>query len=229
MISKNISNYDLVIFDCDGTLVNSEALCNQALLGLVNQYSQQHYTIHHALESWAGNTVSAVLATVEAEQSIKLPTDIAQRYVDACNAALKSDLEVVSGALDFVAKCAANTLVCVGSNGERRNVIDSLKLCDFSPKHFEEKNIFTRIQVLNGKPAPDLFLFAAEKMGVSPTRCLVIEDSPTGAKAGIAAGMDVLGFTGVSHDLISQEKKLVDVGVRAVFSDIIHMSDYLGL
>lgn len=227
--SKNISDYDLVIFDCDGTLVNSEAICNQVLVDLVNQNSSMAYTLDHALDIWAGRTLVSVLESIEQENSIKFPVDMSAQYVRECKARYPTDLKAIDGALDLVGACHGRLRVCVGSNGERQNVIDSLTICNFSPRYFEESSIFTRIQVPFGKPAPDLFLFAAAKMGAAPERCLVIEDTPTGAQAGVAAGMDVLGFTGVSHDPISQKKRLLEVGVQSIFSDIIHMRDYLGL
>lgn len=229
MSSKKISDYDLVIFDCDGTLVNSEAICNQVLVDLVNQNSPIQYTLDHALDIWAGRTLSNVLESIEEEHSIKFPDDMAHQYVRECNLRYPTDLKIIDGAMDLVKACDSVTKICVGSNGERQNVLDSLNICEFSPTYFKEETIFTRIQVSQGKPAPDIFLFAAETMSVKPERCLVIEDSPAGAQGGVAAGMDVLGFIGVSHLPKEQEKKLLKVGVKAVFSDIIHMREYLGL
>jgi len=221
--------YDLVIFDCDGTLVNSEEICNQALVDLVNEHVLEKYTLHHALEVWAGNTVSTVLKLVEDERGVVLPEDMPKKYVAACNKKLKTDLKEVPGALDFVRACNVNVPICVGSNGERQNVFDSLNLCGFSPEFFEEDTIFTRIQVSQGKPDPELFLFAAKNMGVAPERCLVIEDSPTGVLAGVRAGMTVYGITAVSHDPVRQKEKLENAGAHAVFSDIIHMRKSLNV
>lgn len=229
MNSKNISDYDLIIFDCDGTLVDSESICNQVLVDLVNKNTPIVYTLNHALDVWAGRTLSNVLKSIEKENSITFPDDMPQQYVRECNLRYPTELKAIDGAMDLVEFCHGMKKICVGSNGERQNVFDSLSLCEFSPKYFSEENIFTRIQVPVGKPEPDLFLFAAANMNALPERCLVIEDSPTGVEAGVAAGMDVLGFTGVSHAPSTQEKRLFEAGAKAVFTDIIHIREYLDL
>lgn len=221
-------SYDAIIFDCDGTLVDSEEICNQVLVSLVNKYVSAPYDIQHALNNWAGHTISKVIDVVEGERRCTLPDDIGQQYVEACNRQLKLDLQPVANALNFVAQSSEKVKICVGSNGERKNVFESLALCQFSPLYFNETNIFTRIQVEQGKPAPDLFLFAADQIGVAPERCLVIEDSPTGTLAGVAAGMDVFGFTGTAHDKESQAEKLKKAGAARVFDDFIHMGEALG-
>jgi len=223
-----LSDYDLIIFDCDGTLVDSEAICNAVLVDLVNQYADKQYTLDYALCYWAGMTLSNVLAVVQEEQGCDFPDDVRDRYVETCNQKYQIDLKPVSGAIDLVESCNQSVEICVGSNGERTNVFDSLKLCGFSPNYFTEDNIFTRIQVPNGKPEPDLFLFAAEKMAVDPKRCLVIEDSESGVTAGKEAGMEVWGFTGVSHDPIVQEKTLLAAGALSVFERLIHIQQRLG-
>lgn len=221
--------FDLIIFDCDGTLVDSEAICNQVLVDLVNANAPIEYTLHHALDVWAGNTLSTVLKGIEKDLGITFPDDMAKQYVEGCNKMYPTDLKAIDGALDFVHACNTRVKICVGSNGERQNVFDSLRLGGFSPNYFNEDTTFTRIQVAVGKPAPDLFLFAAAQMGVDPARCLVIEDSPTGTLAGVAAGMEVLGLTAVSHAPEIQKEKLIQGGASHVFEDIIHMREHLGL
>jgi HAD superfamily hydrolase (TIGR01509 family) len=221
-------DYDLIIFDCDGTLVDSESICNAVLVDLVNEYSSKKYTLDYALEHWAGASLSNVLSMVQKEVDVIFPDGIAQHYIKECNSGYKLGLKSINGAVNFVNEIKHKNKICVGSNGERNNVIESLELCGFSPKLFQEDNIFTRIQVPNGKPAPDLFLFAAQKMEVTPSMCLVIEDSPTGVLAGVAAGMEVWGFTGTAHDLDLQGKKLKKAGASRVFNDFIHMSEALG-
>jgi len=221
--------YDLIIFDCDGTLVRSEDICNQSLTDLVNIYSPYPYTLNHALENWAGMTLSDVLKMVAKEQDINFPPDMRDRYVVACNKAYTKDKLHIDGALDFVSACTQRTKICVGSNGERGTVFNSLELCGYKPAYFDDNTIFTRIQVKQGKPAPDLSWMAAEKMGASPARTLVIEDSVTGVEAGIAAGMTVWGFTGASHCKNELESRLKQAGAQAVFDSFIHMAERLNL
>ena len=133
----------------------------------------------------------------------------------------------ILGALDFVKHVSNYFKIAVASNGMRINVVKSLEVIGVK-NYFTDKYVFTRQDVENPKPAPDLFLFAAEKMGVSPEKCLVIEDSPTGVKGGVAAGMDVYGFTGVSNDKEKQEKALKEAGAMAIFDDFIHIREALG-
>jgi beta-phosphoglucomutase-like phosphatase (HAD superfamily) len=116
----------------------------------------------------------------------------------------------------------------VASNGERSNVVESLNLTGLK-KHFVDGHIFTKIQVKNPKPHPDLFLFAATQMGVAPENCVVIEDSAAGVRAGVAAGMMTFGFTGASHDPIKQAEILKSAGATAVYPRLIHIREHLYL
>ena len=107
---------------------------------------------------------------------------------------------------------------CVASNGERNNVISSLKnigLYDL----FGDHRIFTKSQVARGKPAPDLFLFAADKMQCQPEHCIVIEDSTAGVKAGVAAGMRTIGLTAASPDPDDAGARLIEAGAHIICRD----------
>ena len=188
--------HDLIIFDCDGTLVDSELLCNSALVEILNECGVTQYNIDHAMQHWVGKTLSDVLGEVGAEQGRDFPADIGKRYIAKCNARYKTDLRPIDGALDLVGACSGQTKICVGSNGQRDNVIQSLTLCGFSPAYFTEENIFTKIQVSVGKPAPELFLFAASNMNGDPAKTLVIEDSLSGVQAGVCGGYGSLGLYG---------------------------------
>lgn len=220
-------DYDLIIFDCDGTLVDSELLCNKVSAGLLNDLGFDEYTSENFMAEFIGNTWTNIYKILEKKHNTKLPADLIAQYVEGVNQSLETDLQIVEGALDFV-KLANGKKTCVASNGQRLNVLKSLKVGQFIPNYFDESLVFTSCQVSRGKPEPDLFLFAAEKMNVSPDQCLVIEDSPTGVKAGAAAGMDVYGFTGVAHNKEEQEKELKLAGATAVFDDFIHISKALG-
>ncbi|MAZ77014.1 MAG: HAD family hydrolase [Micavibrio sp.] len=229
MNSKNISDYDLIIFDCDGTLVDSEYLNNKVSADLLNDFGLKQYTPENFMAEFTGFTWSDIRRIIETRHQTKLPDNLITTYVEWVNELLEENLQPVRGAMEFVDACHRQINICVGSNGQRSNVLKSLDIGGFSPKYFSEENIFTRIQVPVGKPEPDLFLFAAANMNALPERCLVIEDSSPGVEAGVAAGMDVLGFTGVSHAPSTQEKRLFEAGAKAVFTDIIHIREYLDL
>lgn len=222
-------NHDLIIFDCDGTLVDSELLCNTALVEVLNENGVTDYNIDYALKHWVGKTFTDVLVQVQTETGATFPEGIGQSYIQKSHEKYQTDLGPVKHANDLVKRCAANFDICVGSNGERNNVMDSLSICGFLPEFFTEENIFTRIQVPQGKPAPDLFLFAAANMNREPAKSLVIEDSISGVKAGVAAGMEVWGFTGVSHTPKKQTEIMKKAGASHVFTSLIHIAEQLGV
>ncbi len=221
--------YDLVIFDCDGTLVDSETLNNQATLDVLSACGIDGYTLDHAFHHWMGTTYSSIALRVQMETGKILPDNFVQRCIARVAELQDQELRAVKGATDLVETLKAkNVPSCVASNGERTNVINSIRLTGLS-KFYDEERIFTKIQVERPKPAPDIFLFAAEKMGTEPGRCVVIEDSEAGVTGGVAAGMTVIGFTGTSHDKTMQEARLKKAGASAVIDDFIHMPDLLGI
>jgi len=220
-------DYDLIIFDCDGTLVDSEYLNNLALIETLNRHGVTQYDMDYALQYFAGGTLSNIFIVIEDEQNITLDRQrFTSEYMDLICAKQKSDLNIVDGALEVVEHCKSMAKICVASNGERDSVLRALSLTGLD-SFFPENHVFTKIQVENGKPAPDLFLYAAKQMNVDPSRCLVLEDSPTGVQAGVRAGMDVWGFVGVSHDPNQQKITLKKDGALKVFDDFIHISSTL--
>ena len=220
--------YDLVIFDCDGTLVDSETLNNQATLDVLSACGVDGYTLDHAFHHWMGTTYSSIALRVQMETGKQLPADFVQRCIARVAELQEQELRAVKGAIDMVKALQAKGIpACVASNGERTNVLNSIRLTGLSP-YFPEERVFTKIQVDRPKPAPDIFLFAAEKMGVDPKGCIVIEDSEAGAMGGVAAGMPVVGFTGTSHDKVRQEARLKAAGASPIIDDFIHMPGILG-
>ncbi len=221
--------YDLIIFDCDGTLVDSEYLNNKVTADVLNNIGLTEYTVEKCLEDFAGNSWSNILTMLRERHSIDIPSSIVDDYIIKVQEGMKTTNMEIKGALEFVARCNDKCKIAVGSNGERSNVLQELEVLGFMDL-FSEETVYTKIQVKNPKPAPDLFLFAAEQIGnVAADKCLVFEDSPTGTKAGVAAGMEVWGFIGVSHDPETQEKKLLEAGASRVFSDFIHIREALGV
>lgn len=221
-------NPDLIIFDCDGTLVNSELLYNTVISDLLIEAGFSYYTPAVCLELFTGLTMSAIRAYVEEREGVDLSASMTSEiYVGRAQDMMDKGLSPIEGAAGLLVSCvAAGKPICVASNGERSSVIKSLKmtgLYEYFGGH--DDHIFTKIQVKNAKPAPDLFLFAAERMGVTPERCLVVEDSVAGVKAGVAAGMQVVGFTGSHHDPESHALTLEKAGAHEVVSQLVHIGD----
>lgn len=219
--------FDLIIFDCDGTLTDSEDVNNQAVVDVLSDLGLTQYTLEHALKHWAGKGVPEVFLSIQMETGTVLPEDIVVRYIYRVAELQKTALKPVEGAPELVAFAKTKCKICVASNGERKNVVDSLEMTGLLG-HFDEGTVFTRNDVKYPKPYPDLFLFAATKMGVEPERCLVIEDSTTGVRAGVAASMAVWGFTGSSHNPVKQQEALLSAGAHAIFPRLIHIKDHLG-
>ncbi|UJW75517.1 HAD family hydrolase [Rhizobium sp. SL42] len=187
----------LIIFDCDGVLVDSEPI---ALSVLTETLGMSGIAIDEegAAKRYLGRSLTTVRSLVREEYGLQIDDPFLTRMRDLLYARFSSELRPIHGiqtALDSLE--AAGIAWCVASSSQ----IERIALClsatgmldRFSP------HIFSASMVTHGKPAPDLFLFAANKMGVEPSECLVVEDSPAGILAARAAGMDVLAFTGGSH------------------------------
>ena len=219
--------YDLIIFDCDGTLVNSEYLNNKVSSDMLIEFGLSEYTPEKCVAEFTGNTWTNIKIKPESQHDIKLPEDFISQYIARVHQEMDKAPTPIEGAVEFVKASKERTKICVASNGERANVRKFLSLHDYDD-YFREDNTFTRVQVPQGKPEPDIFFYAAEKMKADPSRCLVIEDSPTGVTAGVAAGMDVFGFTGASDTPEFQGKMLQKAGAKRIFTDFIHIAEALG-
>lgn len=207
---------ELVIFDCDGTLVDSEDLNNQATADVLAELGYPQYDYKFCLNELVGMTMTAVKALIEEREGHKLPDDFIQRFINLVLSRMRDGVRPVPHSPHAVDVLSKGYKICVASNGERNNVLQSIRSVGLFD-YFGEEHIFTKIQVPRGKPFPDLFLFAAEKMGVAPEKCVVIEDSVPGVQAGVAAGMQVIGITAVNHDPENAVKDMKKAGAQVVF------------
>jgi len=222
-----MEQFDLIIFDCDGTLVDSEELNCEASVLVLEDLGIFDYSVQTYLDRFTGLTLSASIEIIEKETGKTIPEDIRNKYVSKVAELQKTELKPDPETIGVLEKLKDKLKMCVGSNGERSNVMSSLHLSGFDP-FFNEDNIFTKIQVERPKPYPDLFLFAAVRMGVSPEKTLVLEDSEAGVQAGKAAGMRVWGYTGTSHDPESASESLKKAGAEKVINRFIHIPELLG-
>lgn len=223
-----MNDFDLIIFDCDGTLTDSEYVNNQSVLDVLADDGITQFDIDYAYKHWLGTTLSGIALSIQMETGRQLPEDFALRCMRRGMELQDGFLKPVEGAPELVAAAAQKFKICVASNGERTSVLRSLEKCGLM-QYFTEDTVFTKIQVKNPKPYPDLFLFAAARMGADPSRCLVIEDSMTGTRAGIAAGMTTWGFSGSSHNPEKQRENLLAAGAHAVYPRLIHMREELSI
>jgi len=183
----------LAIFDCDGVLVDSEVISNDVLARALSAEGLAT-TLAQARAAYQGLLLSQVVRAAEQRLGHALPADFLERYERERAVAFRRELKAVPGAADAVASFrAAGIEVCVASQGSLAKTRLSLELTGLR-QCFGEDALFSGQLVARGKPHPDLFLHAAERMGVAPARCVVIEDSPSGVAGAVAAGMRVFGY-----------------------------------
>jgi HAD superfamily hydrolase (TIGR01509 family) len=186
--------YELVIFDCDGVLVDSEPISNRILAERLTATGLPTST-EDAIRDYMGRSWKSDQVLIEQRLGRPLPDGWVDGYHAEVFAAFERELEAVPGiaaALD-----AIELPWCVASSSAHpriRLALTSTGLLD----RFEGR-IFSSTDVEHGKPAPDLFLHAAATMGAAPERCVVVEDAPAGVQAGLAAGMTVLGYAGLTR------------------------------
>jgi HAD superfamily hydrolase (TIGR01509 family) len=193
----------LVIFDCDGVLVDSEVISNEVLARALSAEGLAT-TLAEARSAYQGLLLTEVVSDAQQRLGRALPADWLERYEQDRTAAFRRELQPVPGAAAAVAACLdAGLEVCVASQGKLEKTRLSLDLTGL--RHlFAERALFSAEQVPRGKPHPDLFLYAAKTMRTSPRGCVVIEDSPSGVTAARAAGMRVLGYSADSDPVALQ-------------------------
>jgi HAD superfamily hydrolase (TIGR01509 family) len=207
--------FDLIIFDCDGVLVDSEVIACRVDADTLTRHGYP-ITAEQVLDRFLGRSMREVNLEVEAELGRSLPDDFSTRLLDELYRSFAAELEAVPhihATLDTIAQP-----VCVASSSSHERMRISLGRAGLYDRF--APHIFSATQVRNGKPAPDLFLFAAEQMAMSPKQCLVIEDSAPGIAAALAAGMTVLGFHGGSHCRPGYADTLRAAGAAATFDDM---------
>jgi len=200
---------DLVIFDCDGVLVDSEPISNRELAAALSEIGLPT-TTEQAMRRYMGLSWPAAYALFEQALGRPLPEGFERDFWRRLDAALRAELTPVPGihaALD-----AISTPSCVASSGRIDKMRVTLGLTGLYERF--EGRIFSAADVARAKPFPDLFLHAAERMGAAPARCVVVEDSPRGVQAGVAAGMRVLGYAARSD-----ARELAAAGART-FTDM---------
>jgi len=213
--------FDLVIFDCDGVLVDSERLSIRLDVELLATLGWP-MAEDEVVERWVGRTEAAMRAEIEEHLGRSVEAEWAafsERYVEA----FAAELEPVDGVADAVdAVQAAGLATCVASSGDlgkiRRNLAKTGLL------HRFDGRLFSADDVEHGKPAPDLFLHAAAAMGVAPGRTAVVEDSVHGVVAGVAAGMAVFAYAGG----VTPASRLARPGVT-VFDSMADLPELLGI
>lgn len=211
--------FDLVIFDCDGVLVDSEVISCRAHAAMLTRHGYP-VTEDQVLDRFLGVSDRDARLAIEAETGRPLPADFETLMKQAALQSYADQLRPVPHMVETIA--AIQLPKCVASSGTPEKIRHGLTcagLYDLVAPH-----VFSAVQVERGKPAPDLFLFAAEQMKAPPARCVVIEDSAPGIIGALAAGMTVLGFHGGSHCRPGYADRLRAAGAAATFDDMRELS-----
>jgi HAD superfamily hydrolase (TIGR01509 family) len=189
----------LVIFDCDGVLVDSEVISNRVLAETLTDEGLPT-TVAEARRDYQGLLLADVLANAQAKLGRPLPDGWVAAYERDRAAAFRRELRPVAGACEAVQRLeAAGIAVCVASQGKLEKTNLSLALTGLD-RLFPESARFSAESVARGKPAPDLFLYAAAAMQAQPASCVVVEDTPSGVSAAVSAGMRALGYVADSDE-----------------------------
>ncbi len=206
---------NLIIFDCDGVLVDSEFISCKVFSEALLKYGYPIST-EECVKRFTGLNENTCRQMIMEESRINIPPDYwtleQPNLLKAYETELTPLLQPVLEMLDVL-----KIPRCVASNGSKNHVLNCLEFTK-QLDYFTDKSIFSAQQVQKPKPAPDLFLFAAQEMGVKPENCIVIEDSSTGAHAAIAAGMQVLMFLGGTHARFSWYRSQVAIHDKPMLS-----------
>ncbi|MGH1570755.1 HAD family hydrolase [Methylobacterium sp. P31] len=205
----------LVIFDCDGVLVDSEPLSLACLTAGLNRIGVE-IDLATVRTRFTGTSMVSIMAHIARDYGITAPAGFVEAVKAETLALFDAELRAMRGVAEAVA--ALDLPVCVASSSDPVRLRHSLGLTGLLPLFGD--HVFSAMQVERGKPFPDLFLFAADRMGAAPAACLVIEDSVPGVMAARNAGMRVAGFTGGGHwghDPAGAD--LVQAGAARIFSD----------
>ena len=182
---------ELVLFDCDGVLVDSERVANEVFARVLDEVCGLQFSLEEMFETFVGRSRQQCLQKVEDLTGKAPPPELDRRYRQDINAALEETVRAVDG-IEAVLE-GLSVPYCVASSGSHDKMRMTLGRTGLD--RFFDSNVFSTSEVENGKPHPDIYLHAARLMGITdPARCLVVEDSPVGVEGAVAAGMRVFGY-----------------------------------
>lgn len=201
--------FELTIFDCDGVLINSEMIAARVESAAYKREGFEMEPLGFA-EHFAGQTHAAIHAIIEEELGRKLDKDFQEKLAEAFLELADAELTAVAGVEDMLDRVEGPRCICSNSKSDylQRYLSDVGLYERFAPHIFSASEVGTKAS----KPDPNVFMVAAQHFQVDPARCLVVEDSAFGVKAGVAAGMTVIGFVGADHSWPGHAEVLMAAG-----------------
>jgi HAD superfamily hydrolase (TIGR01509 family) len=213
--------FDAIIFDFDGVLLESEFEANVQLAELLTELGHRH-TAGEAIRHYTGLSGDDFIAAVERRIGTRLPSEFHDRMREKSIRALKDGIDEVTGAVAFVRSLPSDLPKAVASSSSSkwiRGHLEHLGLTDAFGEHVHSG----REHVSRGKPAPDIYLHAADRLGVDIGRSVILEDSEVGARGAVASGATVIGLAAGRHCFDGHDGMLRSAGVTAVaysFEDV---------
>lgn len=212
------TTFDLVIFDCDGVLVNTEPLANQVYVHMLGEHGYQVNSEEY-LREFSGAAVTKRLEVTSQKLNWTPPVNFIPTFHERLSTLTQRELQLVPGIHALIESLSAP--ICIASNGTRKEILLRLKLAKLA-EYFGDK-IFSGMEMAHPKPAPDVYLAAAKSFNVTPSRCVVIEDSLPGVTAAVRAGMKVYG-----HATITPSASLRAAGAIP-FANMLELKSILSL
>ena len=213
----------VVIFDCDGVLVDSEIIANRVLAALLSRHGYPITTME-SMHKFTGSTIPGVIKTIK-DEGVDLPDDFEPHLRERDVKAFEAELQAVAG-VQATLERLGDIPKCVASSGPPAKIKRNLEITGLIK--YLDPHLFSARHVKHPKPAPDLFHFAAMRMNVKESECIVIEDSAVGVQGAKRAGMRAFGFIGASHRTADDIAKLRAAGADLVFDDMAELPELLG-
>jgi HAD superfamily hydrolase (TIGR01509 family) len=201
-----------IIFDFDGVIADSEVLANVVLADMLTAWGLPT-SLDQSLDRYMGKRLPDLIMAIGGELGRPLPESFADDLQAATLARFRTDLAEVAGARQFLKAYGAIDR-CIASSSSHDRLALSLDVLGLADRFIGR--VFSADEVARGKPHPDLFLMAASRLDADPGRCLVIEDSESGVRAGIAAGMTVIGLCAGTHIRPGHGERLMTAGAHHV-------------
>jgi HAD superfamily hydrolase (TIGR01509 family) len=219
-------DFRAIIFDFDGVLLESEYEGNRELAALLTEFGHPH-EVEDTLRLYVGLNGGDFIAAIERKIGTELPPEFHSRLKDMSRRALREGVAAVAGAIDFVRSLEEMPKAVASSSSSRwvKGHLENLKLADAFGEHVYSG----REHVERGKPAPDLYLYAADQLRIPIEQCVIIEDSRVGAAGALASGARVIGLAAGAHCLDDHGDMLTGLGVKEVAHSFREVRALLGL
>jgi HAD superfamily hydrolase (TIGR01509 family) len=220
-------DFGAIIFDFDGVLLESEFEGNRELAALLTEFGHSH-TLEDTLQTYVGLNGRDFIGAIERKIGTQLPPQFHNRLKAMSIRALRDGIQAVAGAIDFVRSLPDNLPKAVASSSSTRWIAGHLEHLGLAGS-FGDHIYSGREHVERGKPAPDLYVHAAKKLGVPIADCVIIEDSAVGATGALASGARVIGLVAGAHCLAGHAQRLAVLGVEEIASSFDEVGRLLAL